>query len=57
MRVTRVTNEVKLAASFCQVAAWVPGYILHFYMMKNHKIASNSATTEVGQNNAPIWRP
>jgi len=35
------------AASFCcQVAALVPNMLCNFYLVKNHKIASNSATTE-----------
>jgi hypothetical protein len=39
--------EGKLAASFChQVAALVPPMFCNFYLVKNHKIADNSATTE-----------
>jgi len=35
------------AASFCcQVAALVPDMFYNFYLVKNHKIANNSATTE-----------
>jgi hypothetical protein len=40
-------NEGKTVASFCcQVAALVPGMFCYFYVMKNHKIANNSTTTE-----------
>jgi hypothetical protein len=40
-------NEGKSAASFCrQVAALVPDMFCNFYILKNHKIAGNSATTE-----------
>jgi hypothetical protein len=42
------TNEGILAAIFCcQVATLVPRYVLQLYLVKNHKIANNSATTEV----------
>jgi hypothetical protein len=35
------------AASFChQVATLVPDMFSNFYLVKNHKIANNSATTE-----------
>jgi hypothetical protein len=35
------------AASFChQVAALVPDRFCSFYLVKNHKIANNSATIE-----------
>ncbi len=35
------------AASFCHhVAALVSGMLCNFYVVKNHKIANNSATTE-----------
>ncbi len=37
----------KLAAIFChQVAAWIPNIFCNFYLVKSHKIANNSATTE-----------
>ncbi len=40
-------NEGKIAASFCwQVAALVPDMFCNFYLLKNHKIAKSSATTE-----------
>jgi len=40
-------NEGKLAASFChQVAALVPGIFYNFHLVKIHKIANNSVTTE-----------
>ncbi len=40
-------NEGKSAASFYhQVAALVPAMFWNFYLVKNHKIADNSATTE-----------
>jgi hypothetical protein len=29
-----------------QVAAWVPDLLCNFYLVKSHKIANNSATTE-----------
>jgi hypothetical protein len=39
-------NEGKSVASFCrQVAASVPDMFCNFYLVKNHKIANNSATT------------
>ncbi len=42
-----LTKEGKSAASFCrQVAAWVPDVFLNFYVVKNHKIAKNSATAK-----------
>jgi hypothetical protein len=40
-------NEGIAAASFCrQVAALVKDLFCNFYLVKNHKIANNSATTE-----------
>jgi hypothetical protein len=37
----------KSAASFChQVAALVPHMFCNYYLVKTHKIANNSATTE-----------
>jgi hypothetical protein len=37
----------KSAARFCcQVASWVLDMFCNFYLVKNHKIANNSATTE-----------
>jgi hypothetical protein len=40
-------NEGKSAASFCcQVVALVPDTFYNFYLLKNDKIADNSATTE-----------
>ncbi len=40
-------NERKSAAIFChQVAACVPDMFCNFYLVKSHKIAYNSATTE-----------
>jgi hypothetical protein len=40
-----INNEGKSAASFChQVAAWFPDTFCNFYLVKNHKIAKNSAT-------------
>jgi hypothetical protein len=37
----------KSAARFCsQVASWVPDMFCNFYLVKIHKIANNSATTE-----------
>jgi hypothetical protein len=40
-------REGKSAASWCrQVAASVPGMFCNFYVVKNQKIANNSATTE-----------
>jgi hypothetical protein len=39
-------NEGNSAASFChQLAAWVPDMLCNFYLVKNHKIAKNSKTT------------
>jgi hypothetical protein len=43
-------NEGKSAASFCrQVAALVPEEFCNFYVVKIHKIANNSATSEAGE--------
>ncbi len=40
------SNEGISAASFCrQVGALVLDMFYNFYLMKNHKIANNSATT------------
>jgi hypothetical protein len=40
-------KEGKSAARFChQVAAWVPDMFCNFYLVKHHKIANTSATTE-----------
>ncbi len=42
-------NEGKSAARLChQVAPWVPDMFCNFYLVKNHKITNNSATTEAG---------
>ncbi len=41
------TNEGISAASSCrQVAALVPDKFWNFYLMKNHKIVNNNATTK-----------
>jgi hypothetical protein len=51
-----VPNEGKSAASFCcQVAALVPDMFCNFYLVKNHKIANNSATTEAREKNKDIF--
>jgi hypothetical protein len=43
----KVSNEGKLTASFCrQVAVFLPAMFCNFYLVKNHKIAYNLATTE-----------
>jgi hypothetical protein len=40
-------NEGKSDAIFChQVAAWVPDMFCNSYVLKSHKIAYNSVTTE-----------
>jgi hypothetical protein len=40
-------NQDKSYARLCrQVAAWVPDMFCNFYLVKSHKIANNSATTE-----------
>ncbi len=40
-------NERKSAGSFCcQVAALVPDLFCNFYLVKNHKIAKNSTTSD-----------
>ncbi len=31
------------------MAAWVPGMFYNFYVVKNHKITNNSATTKQAQ--------
>ncbi len=44
---SRVINEGKSDTIFChQVAAWVPDMFCNFYLVKSHKIADSSATTE-----------
>jgi hypothetical protein len=43
----KTLNEGISAVSFCrQVAALVTDIFYNFYLVKNHKIANNSATTE-----------
>ena len=45
-----VNNEGISATSYCcQVAALVPDMFCNFYLVKNHNIANNSATTEAGE--------
>jgi len=45
-------NEGISAASFCcQVATLVQDIFYNFYIVKNHKIAKNSATTEDREKN------
>jgi hypothetical protein len=40
-------SQDKSAASFCcQLAAWFSDMFGSFYLLKNRKIANNSATTE-----------
>jgi len=40
-------NEWESPASFChQVAAWFPDMFCNFYVVKNHKTATNSTTTK-----------
>jgi hypothetical protein len=42
-----LVNEGKSVASFCcLVAALVPDMFCNFYLVKNHKIANNSAATQ-----------
>ncbi len=42
-----LSNEGKSATSFChQMPAFVQAMSYNFYLVKNHKIADNSATTE-----------
>ena len=51
-------NSPKLgsAAWFChQVAAWVPDMFCNFYLVKSHKIANISATTEGTEKNKHIF--
>ena len=44
-RRSEFVNQNNSAASFCcQVAAWVPDMFCYFYLVKNHKVATNSAT-------------
>ncbi len=44
-------NDGKSAASFCQqVAALVLDVFCNFYLLKNHKIPTNSAATEATEN-------
>jgi hypothetical protein len=45
--VKKFYNEGKSTASFChQVAVWFPDMFCYFYLVKDHKIAKNSATTK-----------
>ncbi len=47
VRFLKCWNDEKSAASFChQVASLVPDMLYNFYLVKNHKIANKSATTE-----------
>jgi hypothetical protein len=47
VRLGRGFNEGKSAANLCQqVAALIPDMFSNFYLVKNHKIVNNSATTE-----------
>jgi hypothetical protein len=39
-------QDKSAARFFRQVAAWVPDMFSIFYLVKSHKIANNSATTE-----------
>jgi hypothetical protein len=39
------------------VAALVPDMFCDFYLVKNQKIANNSATTESRETYAHIWNP
>ena len=51
-----MSNEGISAASFChQVAALVPDMVCNFYLVKNHKIANNSATIEAREKNKHIF--
>jgi hypothetical protein len=38
--------SLKMLVKLTQVAAWVPDMFGNFNLVKNHKIANNSATTE-----------
>jgi hypothetical protein len=45
-----VCDEGISAASFCRkVAALIPHMFCNFYLVKNHKNANNSATTEASK--------
>jgi hypothetical protein len=47
MSISQLTNEGKSVVSFCrQVAASVPDMFCNLYLVKNHKIANNTATIE-----------
>jgi hypothetical protein len=47
-------NEGKSSASFChQMAALVIAMLCNFYLVKNHKIVQNSATTEAREKISP----
>ncbi len=44
------------AASFChEVVALVPDMFCNFYIVKNHKIDKDKATTEAREIKAHIW--
>ncbi len=42
-------NQLPVSATH-QAAALVPDMFCNFYLVKNHKIANNSATTEAREN-------
>jgi hypothetical protein len=49
-------SEGKSADSFCQQeAAMVTAMFFNFYVVKNHKIADNSATPKARENNKHIF--
>jgi hypothetical protein len=54
--VTVTGNKGKSAASFCHyVAPWVSDMFCNFYLVKNHKIANNPASTEAREKNKHIF--
>jgi hypothetical protein len=56
--INKIINDGKLAASLCrQAAALVLDMLWNFYLVKNQKIANNSATTEATEKYAHIWNP
>jgi hypothetical protein len=50
-------NKDKSAASFCQqVAIWVSDMFCDFYLVKSHKIANNTKTSEPREKNKRRFR-
>ncbi len=51
LRLTHFNQDKSAAEFFCQVAAWVRDMLCNFYLVKGHKIANDSTTTEAREKN------